>query len=256
MHSFRSLTLVLACVGLTACEDDSTGPSTIDLRLAAWTFDALSRSRTEAGDGNGAVAARHAARALRAGIRPTRVSISVDGVAEEYLALETEHAFGNVADLDIISPGAVVLRTMVAWRGGTPDRFLAISVLGDTGTFRPFFTLLVGSESPPVFETIATGAVLFERGGPPFFGIAGGARTTRQSLGIECGTPPTSSFRPPFGAISCRRAAFLTRFTMTASEIGRFTTGAPSRVVQMGSQEVAGVRFEYPALPTQCPLCR
>lgn len=255
MRSFRSLTLVLACVALTACEDDSTGPATIDLRLAAWTFDALSRSRIEAGDGSGATAARHAALALRAGIRPTRVSITVDGVAEDYLALEIEHAFGDVPDLHSISPAPLFIRTMVAWRDGTPDRFLAIYVLGDTGTFRPFFTLVGASESRPVFESIATGAVLFERGGPPFFGITGGARTTRQSIGIECPTPPMSSLMPPFGATSCRRAAFLTRFTMTANETGQFTSGAPSRVVQMGLQEVAGVRFEYPGFPTQCLLC-
>jgi hypothetical protein len=65
-----------------------------------------------------------------------------------------------------------------------------------------------------------------------------------------------SSLGPPSGPISCHRATFLPRFTMTASEIAQFTTGAPSRVVQMGSQEVAGVRSEYPAVPTLRPLCR
>jgi hypothetical protein len=253
MHRLRCVAILFGLF-LAACEDDTTGPST-DLRLAAWTFDALSRARIDVGDGDGAIAASNAALALRAGIRPTRVRITVDGVTEDYLALETEHAFGDDPPAGLLFSPQIVWRTMIAWRGGSPHRFVAIGVFGDTSVFTPFRLLAVPGASS-VIDWMLINGVVFERGGPAFVGVAGGAHSTRESTGAACDIPRGRLFTPPLEPISCHRALFRTRFTMTANELSRLSTGAGSRVVQMDSQDVAGAQFVYPSFPTLCPVCR
>jgi hypothetical protein len=253
MIAFRRLALLALGVTLTACDDGSTSPP-IDLAYIAMRFDALGRDRSQAGDPSGATAARGAALALRLGIRPTRVSIAVDGVTEEYLALETEHAFGDDDAAGPLPPPVIVVRTIIAWRGVRPDRFLAINVPGDTGSFTPPCAACLSEASNVVYWLCASG-IMFERGGPSFIAVAGGARTTRQSIGGECEVPRRPSFIPALEPIACNRAVFFARFTMTAHEMSTTSRVLRSRVVQMGAHDVAGVRLQYGPLPTLCPVC-
>lgn len=253
MLACRRLAPLLVGAFLAACED-STGPSTAE-RLAASRFDALGQSRIQAGDGFGAIAARHAALAIRAGIRPTRVSITVDGSTEQYLALQVEHAFpGVTADPLVIPP--LVIRSMVAWRGSRAERVISITVPGDTGTFS---NLILASELPPEGPLLLAPSVgvMFERGGPAFFSVDGGARSTRQSIGAECPVPrrSTQTSLPVLGPTTCHAAVFFTRFNMRVVEgsvLG--TTGVRARVVQMGAHDIAGIRLVYPPLP-DCIVC-
>lgn len=245
---------------LLGCGDDPTGPAPLDLRLAALTFDVLERSRTETGDGLGATAAQHAAMALRAGVRPTRVSITVDGATDEYWALEVEHAFGDDLTLSPVLTLPIVLRQMVAWRGDEPRRVISISVASDTGTFSRFQLLdvVLPGNTVPLFPS--SFGVLFERGTWPFLAESGGARATRGSLGAECPLPAqrrmtATSLAPIFSPISCHRATFSTRFTMVVRQApldGPATV--TTRTVSMGDHTIEGIQLKYP-LPDLCLAC-
>lgn len=253
MRSLRSLTLLVGIAALSACED-SSAPITVDVAYVATRFDALGRARADLGDPGGAFAARGAALALRLGVRPSHVSITVDGVTEEYLALETEHAFGFTGADAPLPPPPLVLRMMVAWRGLLPDRFVTVMVPGDTGTFGEFVLTSIHENSVSFLGP--TFGLLFDRGGPSWRAVAGGARMTRESLGGECEVPrrPTS-FVPALEPIACHRASFFTRFKMTVNETNTITRALRSRVVEMGAHDVAGVRLVYPPLPPMCPVC-
>lgn len=256
----RRLPAVALGALLLACGDDPTGPAPLDLRLAALTFDALQRSRTETGDGLGATAAQHAALALRAGVRPTMVSITVDGSTDAYWALEVEHAFGDDLTLSPVLTLPIVLRQMVAWRGDDPRRVVSISVASDTGTFTRIQALdvVAPGNTVPLFP-FASG-VLFERGDRPFLAESGGARATRGTLGAECPLPAqrrpmVSSIAPIFSPIACHRATFLTRFTMVARRAppdGAATLA--TRTVSMGDHTIEGIQLKYP-MPEPCLAC-
>lgn len=252
MRTLRSVTVLLVAATLAAC-DDSSGPAAIDAAYVAMRFDALGRARADAGDPGGAAAARGAALALRLGVRPARVSIAVDGVTEEYLALEMEHAFGYDAAAPL-PPSPFVVRTMMAWRGARPERFLSITAPGDTGTFAEI--LARASIDANTVGWLMSFGIMFDRGGPPWIAIAGGVRSTRQSIGGECELPRRPGLVAALEPTACHRAVFSTRFTMTARETNTITRALRSRVVQMGPHDVTGVRLLYAALPTMCPLCR
>jgi len=263
MLTFRRYAPLLLTAALAACDDDSTGPAAVDLRFAAQRFETLGRDRIGTGDGHGAMISRAAALALRAGLRPARVRIAVDGVTEEYWALEVERAIvpsltADLNDAPINLPAD--LRTMVAWRGGRVERVIAIIVQSDTASFTWAEFRLTELPPPyPVFVGPAFG-IMFERGGPVHFAVDGGARSTRESLGAECAVPDSPSFlqliSPVAVPTSCHLARFFTRFNMRVQE------GPPAgaaavrvRVVSMDGHDVPGVRFEYPWLYRPCPVC-
>ena len=259
MIAFRVGALVILGVLLAAC-GDSTGPGAADLRFVAVSFESLSRSRVEGGDGSGAEASRAAAQALRAGVRPARVRIAVDGVTEDYWALEVEHALTADLTQSPVLTLPIVARTMVAWRGAPAQRVISITVSSDTGTFS---WARYSTELPPgdrIYFNLAVG-IMFERGGPIHFAVDGGARSTRQTIGAECPLPQ----RPPLmqvlvpvvGPTACHTALFFTRFNMRVQE------GPPAgaaavrvRVVEMEGHEVPGIRLDYPVMFRPCAVCQ
>ncbi len=259
MLASRRLTPIFLSFLLGAC-DDSTGPGAADLRLVASNFEALGRSRIGEGDGSGAEASRAAAMALRTGVRPAWVRITVDGVTEDYWALEVEHALTADLTQSPVLTLPIVARTMVAWRGAPAQRVISITVSSDTGTFSWARYL---TELPPgdrIYFNPAVG-IMFERGGPIHFAVEGGARSTRQTIGAECPLPQ----RPPLmqvlvpvvGPTACHRALFFTRFNMRVQE------GPPAgaaavrvRVVEMEGYDVPGIRLEYPVTYWPCAVCQ
>lgn len=264
MFTFRRFAPLLLGAALVACGDDSTGPGAVDLRFAAQTLETLGRTRMNAGDGGGATASRMAALALRTGLRPERVRITVDGETEEYWALEVEHALGadlsaEINDAPILTL-PIVARTMVAWRGRPVERLISITVASDTGTFT--WERYTALELPPPYPLYIGPAfgILFERGGPIHFSVDGGARSTRQAIGAECALPERLPFMqvlsPVAAPTSCHFARFFTRFDMRVQE------GPPAgaaavrvRVVSMDGHDVPGIRLEYPWLYRPCPVC-
>jgi hypothetical protein len=261
MLTFRRFTPLLVGAALLACNDDTTGPGAVDLHFAARSFETLGRARMSTGDGNGAAASRLAALALRTGLRPARVRIAVDGVAEDYWALQVEHVVVGPPTADD-SPVIVHMidRTMVAWRGGPVKRLVSITVPGDTGTFTWARVHTLELPPPdPIYFAPAFG-IMFERGGPPHFSVDGGARSTRQTIGAECALPERPAFMQIISPVSaptaCHLASFFTRFNMRVQE------GPPAgaaavrvRVLAMDGHDIPGLRFEYPWLYRPCPVC-
>jgi hypothetical protein len=248
MLRLRRFALVMVGPLLVACGDDSTGPDAADLRVVARTFDDLGLSRQRAGDGDGAAASQAAAIALRTGIRPTRVRIAVDGVAESYWALEIERGFAGSSTLSSVGP--LHARTLVAWRGGPAKQVISITISGDTGTFSlmRYYSL----DAPPPDRILLDPAfgVMFDRGGPAHVSVDGGARSTRESLGAQCQTPERESILEMLSSFylpaTCQRARFFTRFTMRVQEWPiAGLNAARTRVVEMAGHDIPGVRFEY-----------
>ena len=262
MTTFRRLAPLMLGAVLVGCHDEPTGPdSALDLRVAAQGFETLMESRMSAGDGGGAAASRIAALALRTGIRPARVQITVDGVTQDYWALETEHAFGPDLTAGPMPTVSVASRTMVAWRGGPAERVISITMSSDTGTFswERFETLQLPAPYP--FYIGRAMGIMFERGGPAHFSVDGGARSTREAIGAECKLPeprPIIAIYPaPPLPVSCHVARFFTRFNMRVQE------GPPAgaaavrvRVVSMDGHDIPGIRLEYAWLYDSCPVCR
>jgi hypothetical protein len=262
MITFRRLAPLMLGVALVGCHDDATGPdSAFDLRVAALSFDALVESRMSAGDGGGAAASRIAALALRTGVRPARVRITVDGVAQDYWALETEHALvPNVTKDDFMPTLPPVSRTMVAWRGGPAERVISIMMSGDTGTFSWERYELTQLPAPYPFSIDRAFGIMFERGGPVHFSVDGGARSTRQAIGAECKLPeprPIIAIYPsPPMPVSCHAARFFTRFNMRVQEGPPAGAAAVrARVVSMDGQDIPGIRLEYRWVYEPCPVC-
>ena len=265
MLTFRRFAPLLLGAAILDCVHDSTGPGAVDLRFAAQALETLGRTRMDAGDGGGSAASRMAALALRTGLRPERVRITVDGETQEYWALEVEHALAP--DLTAAGTDApilmlpIVARIMVAWRGRPVERVISVTVSSDTGSFN--WTDLRTMELPPPYPLYVGPAfgIMFERDGPVHFSVDGGARSTRQTIGAECPLPD----RPPFMQVlspvavptTCHLARFFTRFNMRVQE------GPPAgaaavrvRVVSMDGHDVPGIRFEYPWMYPPCPVCR
>ena len=249
MRMLRRFAPLFLATLLIACGDDSTGPTEIDLRLVARSFDDLGLSRQRDGDGDGAAASQAAAIALRTGIRPARVRISVDGVTADYWALEIERGFAGINMLSSV-PGPFLGRTLVAWRGRPAERVISITVRGDTGTFSLMRYYSQDALPPNRILLDPAFGVMFDRGGPANVSIDGGARTTREALGAECVTPERESILEMLSSFylpsTCQRARFFTRFNMRVEEwpIGTLDAARTS-VVEMAGQEVPGVRFEY-----------
>jgi hypothetical protein len=250
------IALVVLGGALAACGDDSTGPGARELQLVASRFEEMVRTRAETGDPSGSLVSRDAALALRAGVRPTRVSITVDGAAGEYWALEVEHAFGDDLTESPVLTFPLTMRTMVAWRGTRLDRVIAISVFGDGGSFVDLFSESdAPSDAPLHYLASPSHGVFFDRGGPPFVAVGGGALATRQSIGGDCSQPRSTNTGGVFipVPVSCQTAVFFTRFTMTTRALTLGGEEATGPTVTMREHDIAGMRLEYP--PPPCPVC-
>lgn len=260
MRMCRRLAPVILGTLLIACGDDSTGPSAVDLRVVASSFDDLGLSRQRAGDFDGAAASTAAAIALRTGIRPARVRIAVDGVTADYWALEIERGFAGISMLSSVG-GPFLGRTLVAWRGGPVERVISITIAGDTGTFSLMRYYSLDALPPDRILFDPTFGVMFDRGGPANVSVDGGARSTRESLGAACRTPERESILEMLSSFylpsTCQRARFFTRFNMRVQEWPiEGLNAAKTRVVEMAGQDVPGVRFEYQPMDRPCPMCR
>jgi hypothetical protein len=261
MLTFRRLAPVFVGALLIACDDDSTGPGAVDLRLVASSFENLGLSRSRGGDPDGAAASQAASLALRTGTRPARVRIAVDGVTEEYWALEIEHVLAGGDDMLSTLPGPLLTRTMVAWRGAPAERVIAITIASDTGTFSLMrYQTLQTLPYDRIFFEPAFG-VMFERAGPVHLAVDGGARSTRESIGGECPLPRRRSILQLLSPVyipptQCHAARFMTRFNMHVQEapIGD-ATALRTRVVEMQGQDVPGVQLRSEWIYRSCPVC-
>jgi hypothetical protein len=114
----------------TGCTSDSaTGGTDQDEDLAI-EFDALAREANARGDGDAGAGFGAAAMAIRFGIRPSEVTVAVDGRSQTYAAFvhRTNHTRGG---------SAVSIRTLVAYRAvdARPRDVLFVSLTQDSLDF-------------------------------------------------------------------------------------------------------------------------
>jgi hypothetical protein len=119
-----SAALVVAMAG---CSTDS-GPTTPDQDQAlASTFDGMSRDANVGGDADAGAAFSGAAMAVRLGIRPTEIAVTVNGESRRYSAFV--FVVGSTRALPIAA-----FRTLVAYRGENqkPTEVLYVAAGGDS----------------------------------------------------------------------------------------------------------------------------
>lgn len=126
--------LAMLAVSFAACADNHpAGVAPLTLDAAASLESEAARANTS-GDAQSAASYSEAALALRAGVRPSEILVSVDGDVARYEAVV-------VAFVEALSPGDTALRrTLVAWTGGNrPLALLDVSTMGDVGSFSSAF---------------------------------------------------------------------------------------------------------------------
>jgi hypothetical protein len=247
----RRTTLLVLAAALLGCSDDVTSPTDIDLAFIATRFDAFGEERRRGQDAEGAHAARATALALRLGIRPSRVSITLDGISSEWLALEQEYVFGGQYRAGPLPLDGVVMRRFVAWQGVGPDRVLSVILDGDTTSYGQFVAL--ASQERPLSTSLLffPTALLIERENGRHLAAGGGAHSTRESFGEACSTATHRvPFLPQVNPVSCYRAVFETRFAVTLIDVSSVERALRARVVQMDSHDVRGLQLGYPGIPT------
>jgi hypothetical protein len=106
------LGLGILAVAVIGCGSDPIAPTDAGDLLAS-TFDALARQSNQQGDADASLVYGYTAMALRLGVRPTPLSVTIDDEPEIYQAL-----------VHVVRHGAgandIALRTLVAFRQDTP----------------------------------------------------------------------------------------------------------------------------------------
>lgn len=236
-------------ISLASCGDEITNPADLDLAFLATRFDEFAHERDRATDAEGARHARATAVALRMGIRPERVSITLDGEAGEWLALEQEYAIGGQLRAGPLPLEGLVMRRFVAWQGVGPSRILVLTLDGDTATY-PDNSLALERPSTAL-GYFTPHAALFERGEGYHVATSGGARSIRARVGEAC---PRMPRRIPFltaaNPVYCYRGEFATHFTITLIDVSSVERSLRAREVRMIPQLIPGIQLGYPPLPT------
>jgi hypothetical protein len=132
-HLLKRLVGLSMGIALVACNERAatTAPVADDAMAQATSLESEASRASDAGDTESATAFRGAAAALRYGVRPTQIAVSVHGETLRYLAVVT----GNIevlADRD-----TAIRRTLVAWHHANerPVAVLQVATLADHGSF-------------------------------------------------------------------------------------------------------------------------
>jgi hypothetical protein len=129
----RPARYIVAALFAIACDQAPTGTSPLD-DASAVSLDAAAAKAASTGDVASAALFTSGASALRAGLQPSEILVSVGGEVTRYRAI----VIGKVESL---SPGDTALRrSLIAWAGD--DRTIAtldVSTLGDVGSFASEF---------------------------------------------------------------------------------------------------------------------
>lgn len=126
LHRQRMVGALIIGALAAGCGSEATTPNgdeTIDL---AATFDGLSSEANGRGDGDESAAFSGAAMAVRLGIRPTEIPVTIRGDSRRYLA------FVHVIRHGQRDGNRPALRTMVAYRRGEERRPLEVLYLATT----------------------------------------------------------------------------------------------------------------------------
>ena len=165
---------------LTACSSDAVGPDSAVPELEA-TLEQLAAEANSAGDVDAASAFGDGLLAVRLGVRPTELAVTVAGEPARYQAIVT----GVAHSLD---DGRIVIRrSLLAWRGEPrPQAILQVTSFSDEAAFG--FPSDLRAEVAPVGRARGTWVNLAR--GHTFVGTSGPASVALVSTGEECPSLP------------------------------------------------------------------
>lgn len=182
----RFLGVVAVLALASGCADGPTEPANVDTDLAA-SFDQMAVEARQSGDLDGATAFEGGAEALRAGLVPSDIAVSIDGEVVIHQALVHAVARGGP------DGPQVLVRSLLAWSGGpSGGTMLQVMLLADAAEF-----------GHPSLATRARGWFGDLENGVRYAATSGGAGIQVASLGGPCG--PSARHHP---SIRCRLARF------------------------------------------------
>jgi len=191
----------LALLGLAAaCSDTPTEPQEPEAELAS-AFETLAVEANRQGDADGAAALSGGSIALRMGVRPSTIQLTIDGEVIRHYALVA----GIAREIDGESR---MVRTLFAWTGERrPETLLEVTLRSDEGEFGP-------EVADPAKQARGIYAHLRERA--RWFATGGGATITLADLGEPCGRPLSENPN-----LECAKARFDVRM------VGEFHRRSP-----------------------------
>jgi hypothetical protein len=249
------LAAIIAGVALVAgCHSDSTRPDGREAANdAAQQLFQLADSLQQHGGSAGEIGAYRGLASLLVGTgRMSGVTISVDGVSNEYLATAQEIQFGGQCP-----PGAVCAafaparppdRALVAWQKSDPRRMVQLFVHGDD------VIALSGGQSV-VMVTIPT-LLYFDGSGSLYNGPTTTRAISATTSDTPC-TPPNGNMLAVYASFPCKLAEFTVAFDGTVqllpleglyasdSLVTPSTNTALSHRIVMASQQVHGVHLDF-----------
>lgn len=246
--------LALVVMGATACVDSPSEPlSAVDSAPLASSFEALSEEmRTN--DVERSEELRWAAIAVRAGVTPSVLEVTSNGVPEVYDAFV--HAVRWASTQQTNRP--FTHRNLVAWRRhGGMLQVLLVGLATDSAPVIHPFSLRPANPGGPLTQPMAGAtAAYFERGpngGTSWIGVQGLARLQEASTGSSC-VQPDESTRP--AGVACQQSQFdvtlSINFARTPTRDSReVPPEAPTRWINVPEQRVAGVKLLFSC---QAPL--
>ncbi len=180
----------LAMLALTAgCAEGPTEPTSHDTDLAA-SFDLMAADARSSGDVDAASAFEGGAVAIRAGLVPSEIDVTIDGAVVKHKAVV--HA---VARSGPAGP-RVLMRSLLAWSGSNPrETILKVMLLADEAEFGHPSQMVPQGRARGWFGDLVAQA--------RFLATDGSAGIQVASIGAPCG--PAAPDRPE---IRCRRARF------------------------------------------------
>jgi hypothetical protein len=171
---------------VSACSSDPAAPDTPELELEA-TLEQLAAEANSAGDVDAAAAFGDGLLAIRLGVRPTELEVTVAGQSARYHAIVTGVA--QLAD----DGTTIIRRSLVAWLGRPrPEAILQVTSLSDESAFG--FPSDLAVPAAPVGRARGTWVNLPR--GHTFVGTSGPASVALVSIGDQCpALPPDSRLR-------------------------------------------------------------
>lgn len=187
--STRFLGAVAVLALASGCADGPTEPTNFDTDLAA-SFDLMASEARSSGDIDAAAAFEGGALAIRAGLVPSEIEVTIDGEVVKHKAVV--HA---VARSGPAGP-RVLMRSLLAWSGTNPrETILKVMLLGNEAEFGHPSQMVPQGRARGWFGDLVAQA--------RFLATDGSAGMKVVFLGAPCG--PAAPDRPE---IRCRRARF------------------------------------------------
>lgn len=239
---FRSqLAFTVAAAATLGCSGERVaGPSDEASRAAA----ELERAAADLGlgaDPSAALTLQSVATALRGGVRPSQVEISVDGgLPEKWYAFAHEIRFeprSGAVPADLFTEAT--FRVLLAWRAtDAGPRLIHLAAVGDEGPIGAFFPTDLPTVVGPGFELLSN--LMYSEGRNLFWDAVRGRQTSSMTPGqTPCPTPRRPAGAPP--APRCVLAGFTFGFSDVEAEPFSFPfgPGGPRPSVATGTRRLS-----------------